>query len=54
MLVKPQEAIAGIKLLVCLAKADGKLHPEEQKILTEAWQKAQILVYSSLLGKSIE
>lgn len=43
MLVEPQEAIAGLKLLVCLAKADGKLHPDEQKILTEAWQQAQEL-----------
>ncbi len=43
MSVKPDEAIAGIKLLTCLAKADGKLHPEEQKILTEAWHKAQQL-----------
>ena len=43
MLIEPQEAIAGIKLLVCLAKADGKLHPEEAKILTEAWKKAQQL-----------
>ena len=41
MLVKPHEAIAGLKLLVCLAKADGKMHPGEVKILTEAWQKAQ-------------
>ena len=43
MLVEPQEAIAGLKLLVCLAKADGKMHPEETKILTEAWKKAQQL-----------
>lgn len=44
MLIESQEAIAGIKLLACLAKADGKkLHPEEKKILTEAWQKAQEL-----------
>lgn len=43
MLVEPQEAIAGLKLLTCMAKADGKLHPEEKKILTEAWQKAQQL-----------
>ena len=41
MLVTPQEAIAGLKLLVCLAKADGKLHPEEAKILQEAWYKIQ-------------
>ena len=41
MLIEPQEAIAGLKLLVCLAKADGKLHPGEAKILSEAWQKAQ-------------
>ena len=43
MLVEPKEAIAGLKLLACLAKADGKLHPEEKKILTEAWQKVQQL-----------
>ncbi|MGK7948843.1 MAG: hypothetical protein AB4368_08570 [Xenococcaceae cyanobacterium] len=43
MLVEPKEAIAGLKLLICMAKADGKLHPEEKKILTEAWQKAQKL-----------
>ena len=43
MLVEPQEAIAGLKLLVCVAKADGKLHPGEAKILTEAWKKAQRL-----------
>ena len=43
MLVETQEAIAGIKVLVCLAKADGKVYPEEQKILTEAWQKSQQL-----------
>ena len=43
MLIEPQEAIAGLKLLVCLAKADGKMHPEETKILTEAWKKAQQL-----------
>ena len=43
MLVEPQEAIAGLKLLICMAKADDKLHPEEKKILTEAWQKAQQL-----------
>ena len=43
MLVESQEAIAGLKLLICMAKADGKLHPEEKKILTEAWQKAQQL-----------
>ena len=41
MLIEPQEAIAGLKLLACLAKADGKLHPGEAKILTEAWQKTQ-------------
>ena len=43
MLVEPQEAIASLKLLTCMAKADGKLDPEEKKILTEAWQKAQKL-----------
>ena len=43
MLVESQEAIASLKLLACMAKADGKLHPEEKKILTEAWQKAQQL-----------
>ncbi|MDJ0691369.1 MAG: hypothetical protein QNJ41_23035 [Xenococcaceae cyanobacterium MO_188.B32] len=43
MLVEPEEAIAGLKVLICMAKADGKLHPEEKKILTEAWQKAQQL-----------
>ena len=43
MLVETKEAIAGLQLLACLAKADGKLHPEEKKILTAAWQKAQQL-----------
>ena len=43
MFVEPKEAIAGLQLLACLAKADGKLHPAEKKILTEAWQKAQKL-----------
>ncbi len=43
MLVEPKEAIAGLQLLACLAKADGKLHPEEKKILTEAWHKVQQL-----------
>ena len=43
MLVEPQEAIASLKLLACLAKADGTLHPEENKILIEAWQKLQQL-----------
>ncbi len=43
MLVEPEEAIAGLKVLICMAKADGKLHPEEKKILTAAWQKAQQL-----------
>ena len=41
---KQQEAIASLKLLACLAKADGKLHSEEKKILTQAWQKIQTLV----------
>ena len=41
---KQQEAIASLKLLACLAKADGKLHSEEKKILTQAWQKVQALV----------
>ena len=43
MLIETQEAIAGLKLLVCLAKADGKIEPQERQILTEAWQKAQQL-----------
>ncbi len=43
MLVEPKEVIASLKLLVCLAQADGKLHPEEKKILIEAWQKARQL-----------
>ena len=38
------EAIACLKLLACLAKADGKVHPQEKKILTQAWQKVQALV----------
>ncbi len=41
---KQQEAIASLKLLACLAKADGKQHSEEKKILTQAWQKIQTLV----------
>ena len=44
MLVEPKEAIACLQLLACLAKADGKLYPEEKKILTKAWQKIQALV----------
>lgn len=44
MTFKQQEAIASLKLLACLAKADGKLHSEEKKILTQAWQKVQTIV----------
>ena len=61
MLVKPQEAIAGLKLLVCLAKADGNLAPEEKKILTKALQKLQNLqilpekiTIDSILAEDIE
>lgn len=43
MLMEPEEAIASLKLLVCLAKADGKIYPKEEQILTEAWQKVQKL-----------
>ena len=43
MLIEPQEAIASLKLLVYVAKADGQLHPREATILTEAWKKAQQL-----------
>ena len=44
MTFRQQEAIACLQLLACLAKADGKLHSEEKKILTQAWQKVQALV----------
>ena len=44
MTFRQQEAIACLQLLACLAKADGKLHLEEKKILTQAWQKVQALV----------
>ena len=44
MTFRQQEAIACLQLLACLAKADGKLDPEEKKILTQAWQKVQALV----------
>lgn len=43
MSLEPQEAIAGLQVLVYLAKADGKVAPEEKKILTEAWQKLRQL-----------
>ena len=44
MTFRQEEAIASLKLLACLAKADGKLHPEEKKILTQAWQQVQTVV----------
>ncbi|MGV2831382.1 hypothetical protein [Myxosarcina sp. GI1(2024)] len=61
MSLEPQEAIVGLQVLVCLAKADGKVAPEEKKVLTEAWQKLRQLkiippeiTIDSILVKDIE
>ena len=39
-----QEAIASLKLLACLAKADEKQNSEEKKILTQAFQRVKKMV----------
>lgn len=44
MFDKPDEAIASLKLLACLAKADDKQNSEEKKILAQAFQRVKKMV----------
>lgn len=34
-----QEALASLRVLVCIAKADGDVSPSERTVLTEAWEQ---------------
>lgn len=36
-----QEALASLRVLVCIAKVDGTVSPSEQTLLTEAWEKLE-------------
>lgn len=55
-----EEIIASLKLLVYIAKTDGKLEQAEKKILSEAWQKvkevpnvSEHLTFEQILNENI-
>ena len=49
------EVLAGIRVLVCIAKADGVLHAEEEKALASAFEASPLpegITLDGLLGEN--